>query len=185
MPSIHGTETELNVMASFAAECQRAERMGYCADEARLEGAEDVAVIFERLRGLARVHAERLYRFLEGGTKEVTATYAYPLPGDPLANLQSASQELQAVAASAYGEQAATAVQEGLTLIAAVLEGFQGAYERQAELLLDELEQISDGGRYRLAEGEVGLWQCRACGCTVEGATAPEACPACARTQRF
>jgi rubrerythrin len=65
--NLKGTETERNLLTAFAGESQARNRYTYCADQAREEGYEQMAAIFEETANQEREHAKRLFKFLPGG----------------------------------------------------------------------------------------------------------------------
>ena len=75
MESIKGTKTEQNLLKAFAGESQAKNRYEFFAKEARKEGLEQIAAIFEETAFNEKAHAKRFFRFLEGGPVEITATY--------------------------------------------------------------------------------------------------------------
>ena len=52
MASLKGTKTEKNLLASFAGESQARNRYGFFASQAKKEGYEHIAAIFEAIRQL-------------------------------------------------------------------------------------------------------------------------------------
>ena len=75
MKSVKGTLTEKNLLTSFAGESQARMRYTYFAEEARREGYEQIAAIFLETAEQEKMHAERMFRFLEGGMVEICASY--------------------------------------------------------------------------------------------------------------
>ncbi len=73
--SIKGTETEKNLLKSFAGESQARNRYNMFAKIARKEGYEQIAAYFEETASNEQSHAKQFFRYLEGGNVEVTATY--------------------------------------------------------------------------------------------------------------
>ena len=67
MKSIKGTETEKNLLKSFAGESQARSRYKFFASKARKEGYEQIAAVFEETAEQEKEHAERFFKFLEGG----------------------------------------------------------------------------------------------------------------------
>ena len=75
MKSVKGTLTEKNLLTSFAGESQARMRYTYFAKEAIREGFEQIAAIFTQTADQEKMHAERMFRFLEGGMVEIRAAY--------------------------------------------------------------------------------------------------------------
>ena len=75
MKSIKGTQTEKNLMHSFAGESQARMRYTYFASAAKKEGFEQIAAIFTETADQEKEHAKRMFKFLEGGMVEITASF--------------------------------------------------------------------------------------------------------------
>ena len=75
MKSIKGTETEKNLLKSFAGESQARNRYTYFAKVAKTEGYEQIAAIFLETAEQEKAHAKKFFNHLEGGDVEITATY--------------------------------------------------------------------------------------------------------------
>jgi rubrerythrin len=73
--SIKGTETEKNLLKSFAGESQARTRYTYFASIAKKEDYVQIADIFEETANQEKEHAKRFFKFLEGGDLEITAMY--------------------------------------------------------------------------------------------------------------
>ena len=73
--SIKGTQTEKNLLTSFAGESQARMRYTYFASAAKKEGYEQIAAIFTETADQEKEHAKRMFKFLEGGMVEITASY--------------------------------------------------------------------------------------------------------------
>jgi len=65
--SVKGTQTEKNLLASFAGESQARMRYTYFASQARKEGFEQIANIFLETAENEKEHAKVFFKFLEGG----------------------------------------------------------------------------------------------------------------------
>ena len=73
--SIKGTQTEKNLLTSFAGESQARMRYTYFASVAKKEGYEQISAIFTETADQEKEHAKRMFKFLEGGMVEITASY--------------------------------------------------------------------------------------------------------------
>ncbi len=181
MPSIKGTQTEKNVLAAFAAESQARNRYSFFAAVAKKEGYELVADIFTQTALQEREHACRLFKFLEGGSAEITASFAAGVIGTTQANLEAAADGELNEAEKIYPGYAATATEEGFSLIAEVLRGIASCekqHEKQFRTLLANLTED-----LMFHRDEKVVWHCRSCGYTVEDEDAPKICPVCAHGQ--
>ena len=89
--SIKGTQTEKNLLTSFAGESQARMRYTYFASVAKKEGYEQISAIFTETADQEKEHAKRMFKFLEGGMVEITASYPAGVIGTTLENLQAAA----------------------------------------------------------------------------------------------
>ena len=71
--SVKGTKTEQNLLKSFAGESQARTRYTFFASKAKKEGFEQIAGVFAETADQEKEHAERFFKFLEGGMLEITA----------------------------------------------------------------------------------------------------------------
>ena len=63
--SIKGTQTEKNLLTSFAGESQARMRYTYFASVAKKEGYEQISAIFTETADQEKEHAKRMFKFLE------------------------------------------------------------------------------------------------------------------------
>ena len=89
--SVKGTRTEKNLLTSFAGESQARMRYTYFASVAKKEGYEQIAAIFTETADQEKEHAKRMFKWLEGGMVEITASYPAGVIGTTLENLQEAA----------------------------------------------------------------------------------------------
>jgi len=75
MPNLTGTQTEQNLLKSFAGESQARNRYEFFAKQAKEEGYEQISALFMETAINEKSHAKRFFKFLEGGDCEITATY--------------------------------------------------------------------------------------------------------------
>src|SRR5512133_1719538 len=90
--SLKGTRTEQNLLKSFAGESQARNRYEFFASAARKEGYEQIANIFMETSLQEKEHAKRFFKFLEGGTCEITASYPAGIIGTTKENLKAAAE---------------------------------------------------------------------------------------------
>ena len=177
MKSLKGSTTEKNLMAAFAGESQARNRYSYFADQARKEGLEQIAAIFEETAGHEREHARRFFNFLEGGTVEITGAFPAGKVGSTAENLLAGANGENHEQTSMYPGFAKTADDEGYTAVAAVFRAVAKAeaqHERRYRGLLANLEA---GKTFK--KDKAVVWRCRNCGYLHEGPEAPGACQAC------
>ena len=92
MKSIKGTRTERNLLKAFAGESQARSRYVFFASKAKKEGYEQIAAVFAETAEQEKEHAERFFKFLEGGHVEITASYPAGKICSTAENLRAAAQ---------------------------------------------------------------------------------------------
>ena len=181
--SVKGTRTEQNLLKSFAGESQARSRYTFFASVAKKEGYEQISGVFMETAEQEKEHAKRLFKFLEGGMVEITASYPAGKIGTTMENLAAAAAGENEEWAEMYPEFAAIAEEEGFPAIAAVFRNV-ATVEEQHEIRYRKLLAHVEAGDVFSRDEEI-FWQCRNCGYVHKGKTAPESCPACAHPQAF
>jgi len=181
MPNIKGTQTEKNLLAAFAGESQARNRYTYFARQARKDGFEQIAAIFEETANQEKEHAKRFFTMLEGGEVEIVATYPAGTIGTTLENLRAAAAGEGHEWSTLYPEFAAAARREGFEVIAKLFEMIAIA-EKQHGKRYSDLAANMEAGRVFKREQPL-KWRCRNCGYVHEATEAPKVCPACAHPQ--
>ncbi|MDR0989658.1 MAG: rubrerythrin family protein [Prevotellaceae bacterium] len=181
--SIKGTQTEKNLLTSFAGESQARMRYTYFASKAKKEGYEQIAAIFTETADQEKEHAERMFKFLEGGAVEITASYPAGVIGTTLANLQAAAMGENEEWSMLYPHFADIAEKEGFPEVAAMYRNICVAEKGHEERYLAFVKNIENATVFA-KEGEV-VWQCRNCGFIFVGKEAPKVCPACLHAQAY
>jgi len=176
--SLKGTRSEKNILAAFAGESQARNRYTYYAAAARKEGYIQIADIFEETANQEKEHAKRLFKFLEGGDVEITASFPAGVIASTAENLLAAAQGEHHEHTAMYPEFAAIAREEGFALLAAVFSAIAVA-EAQHEKRFRALQANIENDRV-FRRDEPSTWRCRNCGYLHTGTAAPELCPACA-----
>ena len=116
--SIKGTETEKNLLKSFAGESRARSRYTFFASVAKKEGFEQIAGVFAETAEQEKEHAERFFKFLEGGMLEITASYPAGSIGTTAENLAAAADGENEEWTELYPEFARIAEEEGFKAIA-------------------------------------------------------------------
>jgi len=179
--ALKGTQTEINLLASFAGESQARMRYTYFASKARKEGYVQISDIFEETANQEKEHAKRFFNFLEGGELEITGAFPAGVVGTTLENLNGAADGEHHECSEMYPGFAKIARQEGFEEIAKVWDAVSVA-ERQHEKRYRDLAANIAAGRV-FARSQPETWRCRNCGYVHQGNDAPEMCPACAHPQ--
>ncbi|MTK54178.1 rubrerythrin [Paludibacter sp.] len=183
MKSIKGTRTEQNLLKSFAGESQARNRYTYFASVAKKEGYEQIAAIFEETANQEKEHAKRMFKFLEGGMVEITATYPAGVISTTAENLKEAAGGEHEEWSELYPFFAQIADEEGFPQIAAMYRMISVAEKGHEERYLAFLHNIEANEVFEKTD-EV-TWQCRNCGYVHTGTTPPEICPACLHPQAY
>ena len=183
MASIKGTRTEKNLLHSFAGESQARNRYDFFAGQARKEGLVQISRIFEETALQEKEHAKRFFKYLEGGTVEITASFPAGVIGNTLENLKAAASGEHEEWTEAYPEFARIAREEGFPEIAVLWEKVSVA-EKQHEKRYNDLWKNLEAGKVFKRDGVV-IWRCLNCGYIHTGKEAPEKCPACEHPQAY
>ena len=181
--SVKGTQTEKNLLTSFACESQARMRYTYFASVAKKEGYEQIAAIFTETADQEKEHAKRMFKWLEGGMVEITASYPAGVIGTTAENLKAAAAGENEEWTADYPHFADVADEEGFPAIAAMYRNIAIAEKAHEERYLAFLNNIENDTVFK-KEGET-VWQCRNCGFVHEGTEAPKACPACLHPQAY
>jgi rubrerythrin len=181
MSTLKGSQTEKNLLTAFAGESQARNRYTYFASQAKKEGFVQISDIFEETANQEKEHAKRLFKFLEGGEVEVTASFPAGVIGSTLENLKEAAGGENYEWTDMYPSFAKVAREEGFNIIAAVFDAIAVA-EKQHEKRYNDLMANIESDRVFKRDDEV-VWRCRNCGYLHTGKEAPKECPACAHPQ--
>jgi rubrerythrin len=181
MSGIKGTETEKNLLKAFAGESQARNRYTYFASAAKKEGYIQIADAFLETAGQEKEHAERFFKFLEGGCVEITASFPAGIIGTTAENLKAAAGGENEEWTELYPAFAAKAHDEGFPAVATVFEMICIAEKQHEARYLGFLKNIKNGTVFK--KGETTQWRCRNCGFVHKGEKAPGMCPACAHPQ--
>ena len=181
--SIKGTQTEKNLLTSSAGESQARMRYTYYASVAKKEGYEQIAAIFTETADQEKEHAKRMFKYLEGGMVEITASYPAGVISTTLNNLLEAAAGEHEEWSQDYPHFADVAEKEGFYEIAAMYRNISVAEKGHEERYRAFVNNIENAAVFA-KEGEV-VWQCRNCGYITIGKEAPEVCPACLHPQAY
>ena len=178
MAALKGTQTEKNILTAFAGESQARNRYTYFASQAKKDGFVQISAIFEETANQEKEHAKRLFKLLEGGEAQVSATFPAGVIGTTRENLLEGAAGENYEHTTMYPEFAQKAMEEGFKNIAAIFMAIAVA-EKQHEKRYRDLAANIEAGRVFKRESKV-TWRCRNCGYLQEGAAAVDECPACA-----
>ncbi len=183
MAQMKGSQTEKNLIASFAGESQARNRYTYFASQARKEGYVQIAAIFEETANQEKEHAKRFFSQLEGGDVMVEAAFPAGVVGATAENLKAAAAGENYEWTDMYPGFARTAREEGFENAARIWEAIVIAEKQHEKRYLDLLANVEGGKVFKRDEAVV--WRCINCGYLHQGPDAPANCPACAHPQAY
>jgi rubrerythrin len=183
MPSIKGTKTEQNLLKSFAGESQARNRYTFAAKAADKEGFPQITAIFLETADNERQHASSMFKFLEGGMVEITASYPAGVVATTLENLEAAAEGEHEEFVDLYPAFAKTADEEGFAEIAALYRSIAKVENWHEKRFRKLAENIKTNMVFK--KSQPVKWKCQKCGHVHEGAEAPKLCPACKHPQKY
>lgn len=172
MKDLKGTKTEKNLMEAFSGESQAHTKYQYFASQARKDGYEQIADIFEETSRNEKQHAKQWFKYLEGGDIKGTAE-----------NLKAAAAGENYEWTDMYKRMAEEAKEEGFAAIARHFELVADVEKHHEERYLTLLKNVEEGMVFSRQDEKV--WKCLECGHIHTGKNAPELCPVCKHPQAF
>jgi len=183
MKELEGTQTEKNLLKSFAGESQARMRYDYFSKQAKKEGLEQISAIFAETALNEKEHAKRFFKFLEGRDVEITATYPAGKTGETIENLNASATGENEEWTKLYPSFAKTAEKEGFGLIATAFRMIAKVEKAHEQRFRKLYKSLVTGQVFKC--GETLIWKCRNCGYLHEGTSAPKKCPACLHPQAY
>lgn len=176
-----GSQTEKNLLISFAGESQAKNRYTFFAKAAKKEGYEQISAIFEETAKQEEEHAKIFFKYLQGGFVEIKATFPAGQILDTAANLQAAANGEHEEWSDMYPSFAEIAEKEGFAEIANSFKMISKVEKEHEDRYLKLLENVKNGKVFE--KSEKVFWYCRNCGYVHFGTNAPAICPACKHPQ--
>jgi len=172
MPELKGTKTEENLKSALAGESQARVKYEYYASQAKKDGYEQIAEIFDETSRNEKEHAKLWFKALHGDQVPPTTE-----------NLKTAAEGENQEATAMYVEFANTAREEGFTELA---KSFAAVGEIESKHR-DRYQKLSENIEKNLVFSSDGtaVWKCRNCGHIYIGNHAPDHCPVCHHPQAF
>lgn len=183
MTSLKGSKTETNITTAFAGESQARNRYSFFAKAAKKEGLVQISSIFERTAEQERAHAKTLFKLLEGGEVEITASFPAGTIGTTMENLEAAARGEEHEYMEMYPSFAETAKEEGFPIIAAIFTAIAKAEKQHAKQYRAFIDNLKSGQVFK--RDNTVSWYCSKCGYIHEGNEPPKQCPACAHPQSY
>ncbi len=169
---LKGSKTEANLLAAFAGESQARNKYTYYASQARKDGYEQIAAIFEETANNEKEHAKLWFKELHGGKVPTT-----------LENLQDAAAGEKYEWTEMYKEFAETAREEGFDHIAFLFESVAAIEKNHEERYMTLIGNVENNLVFH--RGEEKVWICRNCGHVYYGKDALKVCPVCQHPESF
>lgn len=169
---LKGSKTEANLMAAFAGESQARNKYTYYASQAKKDGYQQIAAIFEETAANEKEHAKLWFKYLHGGAVPATDV-----------NLEDAAAGENYEWTEMYKEFADVAREEGFTEIATVMDLVAKVEKSHEERYRKLIKNLKEDIVFKA--GEETVWVCRNCGYIHVGKEAPALCPACKHPQAY
>ena len=169
-PELKGSRTEQNLAYAFAGESQARNKYSFYASQARKEGYEQIAALFDATANNEKEHAKLWFKAFHG----IQETF------DNLLDAASGEREEWT---KMYKEFAAIAREEGFAERAEAFENV-GAIEKRHEERYRQLASNIEKGEVWKKVGE-NRWECRNCGHIYIGEEAPQLCETCGFFQGY
>ncbi len=163
---LKGSKTEQNLMTAFAGESQARNKYTYYASQAKKDGYEQIAEIFEETANNEKEHAKLWFKELHNGSVPSTVE-----------NLKDAAGGENYEWTSMYEEFARVAREEGFEDIAKLFDGVGAIEKEHEERYLKLLKKVEDDMVFKSEEETI--WICRNCGHVYRSKEALEVCPVC------
>lgn len=178
---LKGSQTEINLLKSFAGESQARNRYTYFAAAAKKEGFVQISNVFAKTADQEKEHAKRFYKSLKGGELQITAAFPAGDIGTTVENLRHAAAGENHEWTDMYPGFADIARQEGFENIARLWDAVCIAEKNHEERYLALADNLDSGLVFKRDTPVV--WYCQNCGYLHVGEEAPKACPACVHPQ--
>lgn len=163
---LKGSKTEKNLMTAFAGESEARNKYTFYASQAKKDGYEQIASIFEETAGNEKEHAKLWFKLLHGGKVPSTTE-----------NLKAAAEGENFEWTNMYKEFSETAREEGFTDIAELFTLVGNIEKEHEERYLTLLKKVEDNLVFTTEEETI--WICRNCGHVYRSKEALEVCPVC------
>lgn len=167
---LKGTQTEKNLMAAFAGECEARTKYTFYSSVAKKEGYVQISDIFTETAANEKEHAELWFKHLG-------------LLGNTSENLVDCIKGERYEWMEMYKNFAEVARAEGFEEIAKQFEGVAAIEKLHDERYEALLKNIKDGVVFK--KPTPVLWECSNCGHQLTAEEAPEICPVCNHAKAY
>ena len=169
---LKGSRTEANLMSAFAGESQARNKYTFYASQAKKDGYEQIAAIFEETANNEKEHAKMWFKELHDGSVPATDI-----------NLEDAAAGENFEWTEMYKEFAIVAKEEGFDHLAYLFEEVAKIEKEHEERYLTLLKNVKDNKVFE--KDEEKLWICRNCGHVYIGFNALDECPVCHHPESY
>ena len=167
---LKGSKTEANLLAAFAGESQARNKYTYFAGQARKEGYEQIAAIFEETAGNEKEHAKLWFKALNG-------------IGTTADNLIAAAEGEHYEWTEMYKKMSETAREEGFNALADAFAEVAKIEKTHEDRYIKLAENVQNSEVFK--RPDIKVWYCRNCGHLEYGTEAPEVCPVCSHPKSY
>lgn len=175
--SIKGTQTEKNLVISYAAESMAYSRYQFYAAQADKENYFPIGQVFRETADNELRHAKVFFKFLEGGAVDVNVGVDAGIIGTTEQNLAVAAKEEKEEGFEMYQAFAKVADQEGFAEVASHFRAIAEIEMHHRRRFMRYLDQVVKGTVWKREKPVT--WRCLVCGYTYRGTEPPTVCPAC------
>ena len=165
------SRTQANLMAAFAGEAQAMAKYYIYMKQAKKQGYEQIARIFEETAQNEYAHLYEWFKCLRGQVP------------DTVDALKDAAGGERYEWTEMYKEFAQTAEEEGFSQIAAKMRMIAGIEKEHEERYRKLAANIENSQVFKKQESTT--WICANCGYQSDGTEAPHVCPVCAHPQAY
>ncbi|NLA32326.1 MAG: rubrerythrin family protein [Mollicutes bacterium] len=169
---LKGSKTEKNLKIAFAGESEARMKYDYYASQAKKDGYEQIAAIFDETARNEKEHAKLWFKALHGGKVPDTMT-----------NLHDAASGENYEWTDMYANMAKEAYEEGFDEIAILFEGVAGVEKEHEGRYRKLIENIENNKVFH--KDEEVVWICRNCGHVYYGKDALKLCPVCNHAESY
>lgn len=175
--SIKGTQTEKNLVISYAAESMAYSRYQFYAAQADKENYFPIGQVFRETADNELRHAKVFFKFLEGGAVDVNVGVDAGIIGTTEQNLAVAAKEEKEEGFEMYQAFAKVADQEGFAEVASHFRAIAEIEMHHRRRFMRYLDQVEKGTVWKREKPVT--WRCLVCGYIYRGTEPPTVCPAC------
>ena len=171
MSKLKGTKTYENLAEAFAGESMARNKYTFYASQAKKEGYNQIAAIFEETAGNEKEHAKLWFKLMHDGICKTVD------------NLEDAANGENYEWTDMYSRMAKEAREEGFEAIAKLFDGVAGVEKTHEERYRILRDRVKENEVFKRAG--VNAWICGNCGYIHYGEEAPELCPVCAHPRAY